>query len=583
MQSKKQAESERKRDPISSHLAKRVGLVKIRLQSRLLEFEDLPVIEKERGQRAFYIGALESEGSGTKLNDRGLCAALADMGLRGASPKERDIVRLVVDGHMGQGNGPSMMEFVLNVLPDAREALARARSVWLTKLFAEHDSRHLELLTQKQCLEALEMVLEDFAGGAEPAVSQKSFWETFVCEVPAIMERTLAKHAITEVDLVAFRSIVSEMERRRCEFRYQFERHEAKLAGLDRTLEARHFWEIGHLRRIFLDHREPEEEEEPLLPVSRALAALTNSGVLPGVGQLPEATRSALRQKADGQRQGQALALQAWRTRKSSTALEDEERISFHDFLTTIAEVRKAEAITSRRVLLRAMRECALARDRPVPLESVVGLLLQGGLCAESCSAVEEVDAAVWDCNREGLDSFSVRELLRLLARVLERTRSRARLREEVVRQRAGLSHREMLELRGWWGRLTANGVGTVPDIRTALQQLDPQNSPSDSEIERMILELQPPPDSQPLPVTKRRASADPRDSQGMNLSLEALILATREVQLETDTAREAQRQASAAFAQTSEEARLLEVAERHRLQHLEPDSDSSSDAEGHR
>ncbi|CAK0814138.1 unnamed protein product, partial [Prorocentrum cordatum] len=572
---KAQADAARQRDQMSSRLAKRLGLAKLRLQSRLLDFRDLPATERERAQRAFYVGASEGEG-GSKLNEGGLCVALADMGLRGASPKERAAVRLVVDAFVQQASGPGMMDFVLNVVPQVREALGTARSVQLTQIFTKHDSRHLDLLTQQQCLQALEMVLEDFAGDADSVEAEKSFWETFVCVVPDIVERTLKKLAVREVDLVAFRSIVSEMDQRRGEFHYEFERHEARVAGLDETLEARHFGEIGRLRRIFMDHRNPEDEEEPVLHVSRALAALTNSGVLPGVGQLPEATRSALRQKADGWRQGQALAIQLGR-RRSSTS-ESEERISFHDFLTTIAEVRKAEATTSRRVLLRAMRGSALARDQPVPLESVVGLLVQAGLCVESCSTVGEVAAAVWDCNREGLDGFSVRKLLRLLARVLERTRSRARLREEVVRQRVGLSHHEVMELRGWWGRLTLNGVGVVPDVRKALEQLDPQTSPSDSEIERMILELQPPPESQPLPIAKRHTSADP---QRPNLSLEALTLASREVQLETATARVVQREA-----QVLEEARVLEAADRHRVPHPDSDWDSSSsgfsDAEEH-
>jgi hypothetical protein len=134
---------------------------------------------------------------------------------------------------------------------------------------------------------------------------------------------------------------------------------------------------------------------------------------------------------------------------------------------------------------------------------------VRGDFCAECCAAVAEVEAAVQECNREGYSALTFKDLHRLLSRVVGHTRSKARLREEAVAYQVGLDHRQVLELRGWWGRLTADGVGTAYNVRKALEELDPGQNISDDEIEQMMLELEPPPEGDPLPNRKiqRRVS----------------------------------------------------------------------------
>ncbi|CAK0820763.1 unnamed protein product [Prorocentrum cordatum] len=52
-----------------------------------------------------------------------------------------------------------------------------------------------------------------------------------------------------------------------------------------------------------------------------------------------------------------------------------------------------------------------------------------------------------------------------------------------------GLDHHQVLELRAWWGRLTTDGVGTILNVRKALEELDPGQNFSDDEIEQIMLE----------------------------------------------------------------------------------------------
>jgi len=508
---------ERRRKTMSGHIGKRLNLVRLRLQSRLAQFESLSPLERERGSHAFSVGVAEQGMTerNSRLTERGMFAALASLGARGAGAAERDAVRTVVEAALAKDGvlgGVTMGDFVLNVVPSAREAIAEQRSRQLLRRFEEHDRRHMSMLTQRECLEALQIVAEDLAGGPE-ALAEEHFWETFVRDYPSILQRTQGRFNTTDVDFPGFKSVASQLEMSRGEFAFLTEKRVCKIAGLDGTTEARHFGEIARLHRAFTEHAErPEsddsEENEPLLLLSRSLAALLGCGVVPGVGRQVESARVALREKAMERQPGGAPSQEeASATNKlsNSTAVEDEGFVNFHDFLAIISELRKAEAAASKPALLQATKDTGLARDRLVPVEAWARVLVRGGFCDECCTTVAEVEAAVEECNREGLDALSFKEVHRLLSRVLGLTRSNARRREEAVAQQMGLDHHQVLELRVWWGRLTTDGVGTILSVRKALEELDPGQNFSDDEIEQIMLELQPPPHTEPLPVRKQQ------------------------------------------------------------------------------
>ncbi|CAK0820758.1 unnamed protein product [Prorocentrum cordatum] len=108
----------------------------------------------------------------------------------------------------------------------------------------------MSMLTQRQCLEALQIVAEDLAGGPE-ALAEEHFWETFVRDYPSILQRTQGRFNTTDVDFPGFKSVASQLESSRGEFAFLTEKRVCKIAGLDGTTEARHFGEIARLHRAF--------------------------------------------------------------------------------------------------------------------------------------------------------------------------------------------------------------------------------------------------------------------------------------------------------------------------------------------
>lgn len=512
------ASDERKKKATGNRIGKRLNIMRLRLQSRLAQFETLSPLERERTQHAFSVGILEQGAAekGSKLTERGALAALTSLGARGAGAAERDSVRITVEAALereGNHGGIHFGEFVLSVVPSAREAVAELRSRQLVRRFEEHDRRGVDLLTQQQCLEALRVVAEEFAGGPEALAEEQLFWESFVRDYPSILQRTQGRFNTTDVDLAGFKSVASQLELSRGEFGFLTEKRVCKIASLDSATEARHFGEIARLHRAFTEHAD-SEEDEPLLPLSRSLAALMALGVVPSVGRLVESARVALRERAAERQLGDWQEASTTRRRRSSTAgrvskttTEDEGLVDFGGFLEVVSELRKAEAAgwKATKELLQATKDTGLARDRLVPTEAWAAVIVKGGYCNECCAAIAEVEAAVQECNREGYSALSFKDLSRLLSRVVAHARCSARRREEAAAHRMGLDHLQVLELRGWWGRLTTDGVGTVIHVHKALEELDPGQNYSDDEIEQMILELQPPPDTEPLPVKKQQ------------------------------------------------------------------------------
>lgn len=458
-----------------------MGKMRRGLQSRLAQFDNMPALERERVQRAYGVG-LETAVGG-KLSRSGLHAALADLGLQGQTAREREAIRRIVESTLASG-GPHMGEFAFHFLPLVKQALLEQRQELLHHYFAALDDGSGSI-RQHDCLRALMSFSK--ATRCMDDSGEHDLWEGFVREFPAVVKRTLGGNwANGGVDFLGFQSIAAEFEKARADFRFQAEKRAAQIGYLSPTAAGRHFGEIAHLRRMFSEFAEKDAPTHYLC-VDKTLVVLMNCGILPVVGKLLPLARSLLEERQRGR--------------------SPNDGIRFGEFLQVATKLREEEAKTSRIALSRAMKDMGAARRR-VPCRRVPLLFARVSLCTESCNSMQALAAAVEDCNHEGLDIFSLSELLALLARVAESVRASARGREDAVAAQLGLGTLQVLELRFSWARLTPNGVAYCDTVRQLLSEVNPNVSPSDADILALVQEVSPTPPPDPLPLAEEVARA---------------------------------------------------------------------------
>lgn len=532
------ARKARKQERITNKMQDRMAGLRRRLQTRMAEFDALPALEQERMHRAFKLGLALQEGSGGhrhQLNETGLLAALAEIDLASHIPEEKEAIRSALQAFCRGGTHVGMAEFVLNVAPAVDEALQQCRKYIITRYFHTNDSRHVGRLRQPECIQALREVLVAMQtrGGRRRSsfiYSQKEreiegmhpdtwmAWESFMQKFPTILKKTLLLNSEQEISESAFQMLATQLMQHRNEHHFTVEKRMSTSLGLTKNVEKQHFGELQPLKALFEAYVSEEEHDEAdgeHLSFISAMSALMHRGALAPVGKMPDQARQMIRKTGRTRLFG--------KDDNGEEELEDDRPcINFMDFLYLVNQMREIQAhvCTSavERVLMEYFGNAEKLHARDLPK-----MIVKAGLCVESCSTMFEVHQAVEECNFENFNLFTSKELARLLTRTVEHTRSVAREREQEVAKTYRFSTAQVLEFRTTWNELSALGVAGIAEVRKVIETVKGKRM-SDTEVQSLVLDVQPVPSKAPLPISKHRFSLEEDGpTQGDGATLEAV------------------------------------------------------------
>lgn len=480
----------------------KLARVKRLLEMRKLEFEKLPLQQRERIQKAFDAGRERD----ATLTYAGLRVALVELGLQPRTTNERDAVNTLLREASAAG-GVNFFDFAFQVISKVEAKLRQLRSPELHSQFTALDTQNSGSLGKDACLEALKRFLEATSSTVDDEMNklfmknfvEHEFWKFFEvkctkCDGPTKLEdhddkdcavcqttgtrlscqsESCDSHFCEEhskahpevknglADFVVFEEIAATYEAKKAAFLREGEAKIARDQNLPPMLEATHAGELGYFYRVY-----EKLASAGYLSINKMIMVLVDCGVLPIVGELFNRFREELALKED-------LTL-----------------FKFMDMLNYIARLR-AEESAARKVALQALfQHHSWHPARIVTAAEVPMLMVQLGICTDSCYKVQDVIAHVEECNKEGAELFPMTDLLALMGKAAERARAHARAREAVVANEVGFKPAELFDLRIGFAALTLSGVVGHSEIRRFLQVLNPTIQIKEKDVVDLIQEV---------------------------------------------------------------------------------------------
>jgi len=437
------------------------------LDVRKAEFEGLPIAERERLRRAFAAGNPVADSG---IDEKGFLKAITELGFEGHTRAEKEEIRKM--GREAAVCGAiNFFEFVFVLVPQVEQKLQEMRSPKLHAQYMALDLDENGNINIEVCMAAIQQKALRWPGSRVDQETVEAFWKDFATDFQELFKK--CRYVDGKVDYNGFRELVGHLEARRAEFRHNAEKRASTLEELHPQMEKAHFGELSYLRGIFSSY---SGGEQCLLEPPKLTMALMDCGVLPGNGE--------------GLDRGMEMLEDFFETHSAVM-------FPFKTFLTLIQKLRAQQSVMLKAILRIALQVFDNEPDDELPCPVLAGdvpkLIVETNLCRDCIPAAEQRDrlALLVDmCEQQGVDQLNLKNLMELVAKVLERARSAARAREAVIAQELELSQEQVLELRMHFAGLTRTGVMGIPEIQSLLKGFIPPIPSTVKDVEVLISDV---------------------------------------------------------------------------------------------